>query len=311
MKRVKVFIPAQRSSGPAWGELSAAAVLEAAPPMSAGAARVFEVLFLVAVATGQGRGYKVIPTTIAFHLPQTLLAAVVGYTTRHLRRSIIPELRQAGLLDGGPHASRVTNQQGKRQNMWDGSLWCVKVLPSNIKPYLTPEDWGHQWRDFQGDLERGHTAKKLMSYLHTCQAVDKQLHVLQQWAVNPSQCLDPLSVERTFDEPQRESVQDVVYSLPLLTDLSGPQQVEAIGRAASEIAHHFHDQHSRRYWCALMWVAVRNGTLEVLAAQILRLLVDVQEWPDLRNPGALLAARMRPGPWPSAHSHPKNCIRQE
>lgn len=294
LKNLKVHPPQAKGSGPAWGELSAQAVLEAAPPVSAGAARVFEVLFTVAVATGEERGYRALPSTVAYHLTQTLLAAVVGYTTRHLRRAILPELERAGLLDAGAHASRITNQQGQRQNMWDGSLWCVKIRPSDVRPHLTPEDWQHQWRDFQGDLKRGHTAQKVMSYLQTCDEPSKKLQVLQQWAVNPSSKFNPLSVDRTFDERQREDVQDVVYSLPLLADLGGHHLVEAIGRAASEIAHHFGDQHSRRYWCALLWGAKRNSTLEALTAQIQRLLIDVKEWPDLQNPGALLAARLRP-----------------
>lgn len=290
---VRVHKPQPVSSGPAWGELSAEAVLRLYPHLSQGARKVLQVLHAVGVAAGQERGYRVIPTSVAFHLPQVLLAPVVGYTTRHLRR-LVAELEEAGAVDAGGHAANVTTRAGERRRMWDGSLWCVKLLPTNTRAYLTPEDWGHEWRDFDGDLKRGHTAQKAMSYLKTSEEKRWNLHLLQQWAVNPSQRFNPLSLDRTFDERQRESVQDVVYSLPLLADLSGPRQAEAIGRAASEIAHHFHDQHSRRYWCALLWAAVKNGTLEALAAQIQRLLVDVQEWPDLRNPGALLAARLRP-----------------
>lgn len=276
---------------PDWKGLSAAAVLEAAPKLSTGARAVFEILHAVAVAASQSRKYRVIPTTAVYHLPQILLAAVADYTPRHLRRAIIPELERAGLVDAGAHASNVTTKAGETRRMWDGSLWAVKVQPHPSAARLTPDDWRHEWRTFGADLKAGRTANAKMSYLKTTLEPRMKLEALQQWAVNPSSDNIPLLVDRTFSEASREAVQDVVYSLPLLAELRGNQLVEGIGRAASEIAHALNDQHSRRYWCALLWAATRNGTLSHLSAQLLRLLTDLIEWPDLKNPGAVFAAR--------------------
>lgn len=290
--RVWVRQAQPKPQGPDWDALDAEAVLEAAPKVSKGAAHLFRLLHSVAATVGQERGYRVIPSTVSFHLPQSLVAAVAGYTPRHTRR-LGAELEGAGLIDAGAHAASVTTENEKQRRMWDGSLWAVKLKPSNSDAYLTPEDWRQVWRDFDADLKHGRTAQKLMSHLKTYEDVERKEHVLQLWAVNPNANLSPLSLERTWEARKRESVQDVVYSLPLLADLSGHQLTEAIGRAASEIAHALNDQHSRRYWCALLWAAVKNKTLSSFSAQLLRLLTDVQEWPEMQNPGAVFTARLR------------------
>jgi hypothetical protein len=89
------------------------------------------------------------------------------------------------------------------------------------------------------------------------------------------------------------SLQDTVYALPLIGEMSELKQAGAIGNAASMISHALGDSHSRRFWCGLLWAATRNGSLEAFSAQLLRLLADVQESSELRNPGALFAARLR------------------
>ncbi len=216
----------------------------------------------------------------------------MDYTPRHLRRAFIPELEKAGLIDAGAHASNVTTKEGENRRMWDGSLWAVKMVPHVSAARLRPEDWRYEWRQFEADLKGGRTAKLKMSYLKTTLEPRKRLDALRQWAVNPSSNNIPLLVDRTFSDDSREDVQDVVYSLPLLDELQGNHLAEGIGRAASEIAHALNDRHSRRYWCALLWEATKNKTLTALSAQLLRLLTDLAEWPDLKNPGAVFAARL-------------------
>ncbi len=290
--RVQVTLPRPMVAGPAWGELSADAVLDAAPWVSKGARLVFYVLHLIAVATAQDRRYRVIPSSSAFHLPQLLLATVTKYTTRHLRR-LTGELEKAGLIDCGAHASRIQTKLGDHRHMWDGSIWAVKLRPSNCDAYLAPEDWQHEWRDFQADLMSGRTAEKLMSYLNTCEGLARQEHVLKTWAVNPNAKMTSLCLERTFQAEQKMTLQDTVYALPLIGELSDLKRAGAIGNAASMISHALGDSHSRRFWCGLLWAATRNGSLEAFSAQLLRLLADVQESSELRNPGALFAARLR------------------
>ena len=291
---MKVSLPRPPVSGPAWGKLSAAAVLTAAPWISKGARRLFELLHRLAVAAAQARRYRVIPSSSAFHLPQLLAAGKLGYDPRHVRR-LMAELEAAGLIDAGGHAANVPTLDGQQRHLWDGTIWAVKLKPSNCDAYLSPDDWRHEWRDFGEDLKRGRTAKKLMSYLKTYKDEDRQFHLLKEWAVNPNAKFTSLSLERTFQDEQKNSVQDVVYSLPLLGELTGPRLAQAIGRAASEIAHALNDSHSRRHWCGLLWAATRSGALEAFAAQLLRLFADVQESAELRNPGALFTAHLRTG----------------
>ncbi len=289
---VQVSLPRPVVDGPAWGELSAEAVLSRAPHVSKGARKLFRVLHYVAVGTCQDRRYRVIPSSSAFHLPQILVAAVLKYTPRHIRR-LANELEKAGLIDCGAHASNVRTTEGKYRHLWDGSIWAVKLRPSNCNAYLAPEDWRHEWRDFQADLMAGRTAEKLMSYLKTCKDLERQFHLVKQWAVNPNLKFTSLSLERTFQAEQKKSLQDTVYSLPLLGELSGPRLASAIGSAAAAISHALGDGHSRRFWCGLLWAATRNDSLEGFSAQLLRLIADVGESAELRNPGALFAARLR------------------
>jgi hypothetical protein len=289
--RVCVTLPRPVVPGPAWGELSADAVLDSVPWLSKGARLVFRVMHMAAVAKAQDCRYPVIPHSVAYHLPQLLLAFVTKYTPRHFRR-LTNELEKSGVIDSGAHAAKVKTRIGTTRHMWDGSIWAVKLRPSTCNAYLAPEDWQHEWRDFQADLESGRTAKKLMSYLNTCEGLARQEHVLKQWAVNPNAKFTSLCLERTFQAEQKMSLQDTVYALPLIGELSELKQAGAIGNAASMISHALGDSHSRRFWCGLLWAATRNGSLESFSAQLLRLLADVQESSELRNPGALFAARL-------------------
>lgn len=292
LEQVQVSLPRPMTSGPAWGELSAEEVLKSVPWLSKGARKLFRLLHLLAVAVAQGRRYPVIPSSSAFHMPQLLLAAVLRYTPRHLRR-LAHELEEAGLIDGGAHASKIRTKLGTHRNLWDGSIWAVKLRPSTCHAYLSPDDWRHEWRDFQADLKTGRTAEKIMSYLKTCEGLARQEHVLKTWAVNPNAKMTSLSLERTFQTEEKMSLQDTVYALPLIGELSDLKRAGAIGAAASVISHALGDSHSRRFWCGLLWAATRNGSLEAFSAQLLRLLADVQESSELRNPGALFAARLR------------------
>lgn len=289
---VRVTLPRPVTPGPAWGELSADAVLDSVPWLSKGARLVFRMMHKLAVAKAQDCRYAVIPNSAAFHTPQLLLAFVARYTTRHFRR-LTGELESAGVIDGGAHAAKVKTGIGTTRHLWDGSIWAVKLRPSTCDAYLSPEDWRHEWRDFQADLESGRTAKKLMSYLNTCEGLARQEHVLKTWAVNPNAKMTSLCLERTFQAEQKMTLQDTVYALPLIGELSELKQAGAIGNAASAISHALGDSHSRRFWCGLLWAATRNGSLEAFSAQLLRLLADVQESSELRNPGALFAARLR------------------
>lgn len=269
--------------------------------LSRGAVTVFDELHRLACAVAKARGYRVQPDTVTLHLPQGLLALAVGYTPRHLRR-LLPELVTAGLIDWGAHASKVGGM-----SLWDGCLWAVKVQPApDVLPHLNREEWRHGWRDFAGDIDAGRTVKALlegMSSLHPNEAEKIVQDALKAWAVSPGNINSPVAC--SADMPGGDgvgSVQDVrevVYRLGALPTVHPSKRAATVGRLASALSKVLDDQHSRRWYCAVIWEAWRaevegRAGLQVLAAQVARLAADMQEGAPWRNPGAVLAARLKP-----------------
>jgi len=294
---VRVPVPARIEQGLSWACGDPDELL-AALRLSAGAARVFRELHRLAGATARARGYAARPASVTLHLPQGLLALAVGYTPRHLRR-LLPELVTAGLLDWGAHASKVGGM-----SLWDGCLWAVKLQPGDHLPHLNREEWRHGWRDFAGDIEAGRTVKALlegMSALHPEEVGKVVQDALKAWAVNPGNINSPVACIADMPGDSVGSVQDVrevVYRLGTLPTVHPSKRSAAVGRLASALSKVLDDQHSRRWYCAVIWEAWRaevegRAGLQVLAAQLARLDADRREWQGLRRPAALLAARLR------------------
>ena len=128
---------------------------------------------------------------------------------------------------------------------------------------------------------------------------------LRRWAVIPGNVTleNPLNPDPAVFSPEEvaarlNGVQDVVYLLPTLTEAHASKRAALVGIMAATIANDLNDQKSRLYYCKIIWQAWqdelegRNG-LQHLAAQLQRLEVDRREWTELRNPAAVLAARLR------------------
>jgi len=267
--------------------------------LSRAARRVFDVLHGVAVMTGQARGYAVHPKAVIFHLPASLLALAVGYTDRHLRR-ILPELQAAGLLVCGAHAGLVNDMR-----LWDGYLWAVKVMPGETCPHLRREDWRHTWRDFAGDMKTGRTVKALleqMSGLQTQERQDAVKAALESWAVTPGNLNNPVACSADIPAgagpAAAQDMRQLAYRLGELIHVHPAHKAEQIGRTASALARLLNDPKSRRWYCQLLWEALKaeqegRGGLSTLGAALARLEADRDEWAELRNPAALLASRLR------------------
>jgi hypothetical protein len=268
-------------------------------PLSKGAVKIFDLLHELAVKISKVRGYTARPHTVTFHLPASLVALGVGYTSRHLRR-LLPELEEAGLIACGAHASKVRDM-----SLWDGYLWAIKVSPGEYQPRIRREEWKHQWRDFAGDIDAGRTVKALveqMSALHP-EEVGKAIETaLEQWSVNPEN-LSSLVVCSTdiFGQADIKAVPDVknlAYRLSELAHLHSDKRSEAVGRLASALAQAMNDPHSRRWYCSLLWIALREewegrAGLSILASALIRVQVDQNEYSGLRNPAALLNSRLK------------------
>ncbi|WP_133161879.1 hypothetical protein [Deinococcus koreensis] len=93
-------------------------------------------------------------------------------------------------------------------------------------------------------------------------------------------------------------MQDVIYLLPTVAEAHVTKRAALVGILGAALARALNDEHSRRWYCRLIWNAWSaeiqgRGGLQVLAAQLARLDVDRQEWGELRQPAALLACRVK------------------
>lgn len=251
--------------------------------------RLFELLHELALHAARTRGYLATPSRIVVHLPALLLALAVGVTDRHLRR-VCARLETLGLLAYNGHAAPCS--KSPTGTAYSGTLYAVRLRRDAPSPRLRREDFAHHWRDLEGDIRAGKTISRLMSDLPSNYSSEDAFQGLRRWTVEPGQLLPP--VVPNSDTAPREAV----YALPALLEAHAKERARLIGQTASTIATALKDPHSRRLYCALMHraiVAEHEGlrALDVLRDALIRVLVDVQEWGELRRPGALLVTRLR------------------
>lgn len=292
---VRVSAPPPEPPGPSWASCEADELV-AGLELSVGAVRAFRVLHQLACAVARAKNYRVIPDAVTLHTPALVVAALAGYTPRHLRR-LVPELVAAGLVAGGPHASRV----GLR-SLWDGTIWAVKVRPGEAVPEIRAEDWRHNWRPtFEADVYGKTGARSFMSALQAQeQNPEEQIRAVSRAAVI-GLWADVPPVETSSGDMGLESVQDVreiVYRLGELPAVHKRRRAEMVGALAGALSTAMDDRHSRRWYAGLIWRAWRGfvegrADLQVLAGALLRLDDERRDWAELRRPAALLAARLR------------------
>lgn len=254
--------------------------------------RVFEVLFSLATTAAEARGYRALPSRVIVHAPAQLVALAVGITDRHLRR-VCGALERRGLLAYGGHAA--ASRRSRTGTAYDGTLYAVKTRVDAVVPVIRRDDWRHVYRDLDADVDAGNTVRRVMSELPPNYA-DEVETLLRRWCVTPGK-LNP--VESKSDMAPRE----VVYSLGALSGVHRSRLAERVGVLASALAFALKDTTSRRFYCAVIRRAVEAEwrgvkALSQLQHAVLRVLVDVAEWGDLRRPGALLVARLKAsGAW--------------
>ena len=269
------------------------------------------------------------PRQIVLHLSAELLAAALGVSDNTLRRWTA-QLQEAGFVRAALHYTSMTNREGQRLTAVDGTLYAVRLAPGHTAR-LRYADYKRVYRNLDADRRAGRTAYNairnarrrwpseeqeadvLDTNLHSAgshapmrEAVQEELHAqLRRWAVTPGNIAieHPLHTDHAQiapDELKRtlHSVQDVVYVLPVLTQVPASKRAALVDILGSALARSLADQHSQAWYCGLIWRAWRaenggHGSLQVLAAQLLRLEVDRREWTELRRPAALLAARLR------------------
>ncbi|WP_028306312.1 hypothetical protein [Deinococcus ficus] len=259
--------------------------------LSRGAARLWVTLHRLAVDVAKARAYTVAPEQVTFHLPAVTLAGVLDYHRSHLHR-LADELRAAGLVDGGGHAQTVAGR-----NLYDGTVWAVATRPG-AAVRVRGDEWRHQWRPgFAADYEGKSGAAAEMQRLQDEQAdTEMKYRAAKARAAVPDGVLPPAVPSCLHSEPQ--GLRAVVEALPGLWLAHARHRAREVGKLASALCGALGEPERRRYWCRVLWDALRaenegRAGVQVLAAQVSRLVADLAEGAPWRNAGAVLAARLR------------------
>ena len=270
------------------------------------------------------------PRQIVLHLCAELIAAALRVSENTLR-DWTAQLTEAGYLYARAHHTTAT-LEGEQVTVVDGMLYAVKLAPGH-EARLRYEDYKKQYRNLDADRAAGRTAynairnaqrraEELAEAENLNAVLDDEKNTegsqdltgrvqaelreqLRRWAVIPGNITteNPLNTDPAVFSPEEvaarlNGVQDVVYLLPTLTEAHVSKRAALVGIMASAIAKDLGDQKSRAYFCKIIWQAWQDelegrSGLQHLAAQLQRLEVDRREWKELRNPAALLAARLR------------------
>lgn len=260
--------------------------------LTSGARRLWHQLHRLALDVARSRGYAQLVHQVVYHCPAVTLCGLLGVTDRHLRR-LTHELEAVGLLDAGGHSQQVVGR-----SMYDGTLWAVLMLPAGDPPRIRAEEWRHNWRpDFAADVEGKTGARAEMSELLNQEVEEEEKYqaAKARAAVPAGKNLPPLS---SSDILPRPSLRAVVEGLGQLWHLHSSKRARAVGVLASSVAAALSEPDRRRYWCRVIWEAMRSenesrGGLQALAAQFSRLEADLNEGAPWKNPGAVLAARLK------------------
>lgn len=262
--------------------------------LSRGALRLWLLLHRLACDVARVRAYMAVPDQVTYHLPAVTVAGVLGYTDRHVR-NLGRELEVAGVLDFGGHAQTVMGR-----NMWDGSVWAVKTLLGAEPPRVRADEWRHDWRPgFAADVEGKTGAAAEISGLQAIRAEPEELYrAAKARAAVPDGVSPPAVPSPEISAPA--GLRGVVEALPGVWSAHARHRAREVGRIASAMCAALCEPERRRYWCRVLWEAFRAevegrvGGLQALAGAVSRLAADLEEAPGVfRNPGAVLAARLR------------------
>ncbi len=285
-----------------------------------GAGLLMRHLHLLACHAADERGYSPQAACVVIHQSNELLAAAFEVSPRTVRRWAI-QLEAQGVIASREHYGTSTNEAGERVTWITGTLYAIRLQPGHV-PRISAADLRHPWRNLDADRAAGRTAYRYGKLIKAVLDEEKNMSVstdppeggaadlhptalacLRAWAVTAGgpnfDCTAPRYIDTDiFPAEGGNTVQDVIYGLPVLMALAPPERRLAVHETAISLASALNDEHSRAYYARLVWEAIRaegNGTkgLQHLAAALARLEVDRREWPELRNPAALLTTRLR------------------
>ncbi len=271
-----------------------AATVAAERPLSRGAADLWRLLHGLALHVARTRDYAALPSSVTFHLPAVMVAAAAGYSERHLYR-LADELRAVGLLDERGHVAQVG-----RLRRYDGTLWSVATRP-DARPRLRWDDFRHDWRpefaaEYHGFQGAWREVQSVMSEPSSSERLVRLFNLAKTWAAATRTTKNP--AEDGSDIRPAATLRAVADALPGLIGLHPVQRHREVSRLAADLAHVLHEPGRFRQHCATLYAALQAENelrpgLQALAAALCRLAADLAEGAPWRNPGAVLAARLR------------------
>jgi hypothetical protein len=275
--------------------LASASEVCGAVSLSPGASVLWRALHDLALHVAAVRGHQAIPSSVVFHLPAVIAAALAGYSERHAYR-LAAELRASGLIASKGYVSQV----GKLRR-YSGTLYAVKLQPDAPAPRLRFWDYQHTHRsDFAEDYysQKGawHDVKQIVSEPFTCEEKARALQELgKRYAADCGTAKSPLR-DGSVTAP-RHALRAVALDLPALIGLHPRQRHREVSRLGAEIAHALSEPSRFRQHCKAIYAALaaenelRPG-LSALALQLQRLATDLAEQAPWRNAGAVLTSRL-------------------
>lgn len=262
--------------------------------------RIYQTLHWLAIEVAKARGYSPHVSYVVFHLPVELLAHVmdIGRSTvyRHL-----PFLKGRGLI--AQKGLTTTVKQGNRKS---GSLWSIKIRPlEGLAARLTHDDFEHEWRDLEADIESENTAYNWMRQSNPKKKKADELRAaLLAWALTPGRIETPLEVT----VPWLPGGEIGVHGLLDLRTVPKSQRNERVDAVASAVASHLGDPNLKFYY-DMIWRLLRRydqgeDRFTNFHAMIVRAGHDRAEG-FARQPGALLTSRLKKqGQWEWVRSTP-------
>ncbi len=248
---------------------------------------IFTLLFDTALSTLQAQGHSQGVSQVVIHQPVEVMCKALSISRvtfyRHLKL-----LKACGLVDARGHTADWYGLARKT-----GTLFAVSFRPGH-SARLRWFDLKHQWRNLMADTQTGNrTAWAFLEGLQSLPKVEMTCRTaLKAWAVTPGNT----STTRLSD--CKSSLTDTIYSLDLLSSTHKSRRSELIDSYAQALAQGFLDHTNINFWRKLLWDALKRdwegqGTLYQLQTALTRLTADVEEWRDLKKPGALLVHRLK------------------
>lgn len=264
--------------------------------LSSGATRLHDHLHALALHVARTRAHAVLPDALTFHLPAVIVAALVGYSERHLY-TLADELRAAGLIDERGHVAQI----GKLRR-YSGTLWSVALRPST-RPRLRWFDFRHDWRpdfaeDYHGEQGAFRQVQAVISEPICLEQKSGKIAALARtWAAATRTPKTP--VDGGSEVRPGATLQAVAADLPALLHLHPRQRHREVSRLAAEVAHVLNEPGRLKQWAGTIYAALTAENegcagLNALHLALLRLAADLAEGAPWRKPGAVLAARLRP-----------------